>query len=239
MLTASFESQPDRDHVSGTWPAVPCTVPDKASGRPSIDNAEPADLALALARRENWAAEAVIRRYGSGIERLLCRMLGSRRDVEDIAQEVYLRLFTRIDTLEDPSALGSYLYSIAVRVACWELRRRAVRRCMHLTDGGVLPEPPHSPRAADARLALLRFLEIIDSLRPEERTVFVLRRIQGLTLNQIAESLGVSVSTAKRRVVRALGRVQRSMAEDPLFSAYATARRPRRRRATQALALTQ
>jgi len=229
MLTATLESPGLSQPISERVPlAAYARRPEPAACLG--DGAEPAELARALARRESWAAPAVIRRYGAGIERLLCRMLGSRRDVEDIAQEVYLRLFTRIDTLEDPAALGSYLYAIAVRVACWELRRRAVRRCMHLTEGGVLPEPAHSPRESDARLALLRFLEIVERLSEEERAVFVLRRVQGLTLNQIADSLGVSVSTAKRRVVRALGRVHRSMAEDPLFSAYALARRPRRRR---------
>jgi RNA polymerase sigma-70 factor, ECF subfamily len=171
-------------------------------------------LGRALMRHEPWAARAVMERFQPSVQRLLSRMLGVGTDVEDTSQEVFLRLFARIDALEEPAALRAYLHSIAVRVACWELRRRAVRRSVLLSESGTLPEP-YQPLLDDkVQTELLRLSELLSELGSVERRAFVLRRIERRTFNEIADALGVSVSTAKRRVSRVLTRVERVLARE-------------------------
>jgi len=166
-------------------------------------------LGRALIRHEPWAARAVMDRFQPSVQRLLGRMLGAGTDVEDVSQEVFLRLFARIDALEEPAALRAYLHSIAVRVGCWELRRRAVRRAVSLSESGNLPEPPQAVVDDRVQTELLRLGELLSELGSVERRAFVLRRIERRTFNEIADALGVSVSTAKRRVSRVLTRVER------------------------------
>ena len=173
-----------------------------------------AKLGRALMRHEPWAARVVMDRFQPSVRRLLARMLGATTDVEDISQEVFLRLFARIDALEEPAALRAYLHSIAVRVGCWELRRRAVRRSVLLSDSGTLPEPEQPLLDDRVQTELLRLGELLGELGSVERRAFVLRRIERRTFNEIADALGVSVSTAKRRVSRVLTRVERVLARE-------------------------
>jgi RNA polymerase sigma-70 factor (ECF subfamily) len=57
-------------------------------------------------------------------------MLGAQADIEDLTQDTLLVVVRRIDQIRDPAALRSFVYSVAVRVARNDLRRRAVRRCI-------------------------------------------------------------------------------------------------------------
>lgn len=180
-----------------------------ASGQDTIGR-----LGEALMRHEPWAARAVMDRYQPSVQRLLARMLGHGADVEDISQEVFLRLFARIDSLEEPAALRAYLHAIAVRVGCWELRRRAVRRAVLLSDSGTLPEPEQPLVNDQVQTELLRLSELLGQLGSAERRAFVLRRIERRTFNEIAADLGVSVSTAKRRVSRVINRVERVLSRE-------------------------
>jgi RNA polymerase sigma-70 factor (ECF subfamily) len=112
-------------------------------------------------------------------------------------------LFTKIGTLQKPSALRSFLFSITVRCLKSELKRRRIRRWVTLSDTGELPDvsiPGVDPATAQL---LRRFYRVLDRLGAEDRTIFVLRHIQEMTLEEVAEVMQLSLATVKRRLQKA------------------------------------
>ena len=180
-----------------------------------------ADLVAAFVTGEDWAAWAIWSRHAPMVHRLLERALGPDGEAEDLTQDVFLNLFERMRALRDPSALRSFIYSFALRTLKRELRRRKVRRILRLSPSGQPPELPVSAADSEARQLLVRFYQLLDQLGAGERTAFVLRHMEGLKLEEIAESMGVSLATVKRRLSRASLAVSALVQADPSLSSYA------------------
>ena len=177
--------------------------------------ADDADLVHAFARGERWAARAIWRRYAPMVFRLLERALGPNGEAEDLTQDVFLSTFARLPTLRDGEALRSFIYSVALRTLKWELRRRRVRRILHLSDDGQLPELPVRGVDSEARQTLAHFYALLERLGVNDRAAFVLRYMEGLKLEEVAERMGVSLATAKRWVGRASRDVSALVDADP------------------------
>ncbi len=167
------------------------------------------ELVAALCAKQAWAEVAVWRRYASLVHQVAHRSLGSRHDAEDILQQVFFTLFTRIETLQKPSALRSFIFSIAIRTLKAELKRRRIRRWITLSDTGELPDAG-IPGVDPETLELLRkFYRVLDRLGAEDRTIFVLRHLQELTLEEVAEATELSLATVKRRLQKSNLKVSR------------------------------
>jgi RNA polymerase sigma-70 factor (ECF subfamily) len=180
----------------------------------AVSNAEQIELVDALGRGEPWAAEEVWRRHAGGIRRLMTRALGPRPEVEDLTQEVFMRVFSRIGVLREPGALREFVFAVGVNVLKRELRHRWVRRKVFLSESGSVPDV-EAPRAdPEAREALHRCYAILDKLAARERAAFVLRYMEERTFEEVALGLGVSVRTAKRIVSRASERVGKHVGND-------------------------
>ncbi len=188
-------------------------------------HAEDVPLAEALIAGEAWAATATWNKHSPMVFRFLHRALGPRGEVEDLTQEVFLRVFANAGKLREPAALRSFVFSVAIRTLKWELRRRRVRRILQIGGLYDVPEPWVSAVDAESRQALRRFYAILDRLSVEERTAFALRHLEGEKLEDIAAALGVSLATVKRRLERASGIVSRAVGRDPALAAYAEAAR--------------
>jgi RNA polymerase sigma-70 factor (ECF subfamily) len=154
-------------------------------------------LGQAWAHREIWC------RFAPMVFAFLRRALGARHDHEDLLQEVFLRVFRRLDTLENPAALRSFVYSFAIRVVREELRRHRIR-------GGLAARFPDSFGASivphvdfEARELLLRIQGALDRLPGRRRAIFVLRRFDGMELAEIAANLDLSLATVKRDLEKA------------------------------------
>ena len=83
------------------------------------------DLVVGLVAGEAWAMAETWNRFAPMVLMTARRSLGSRAEAEDVAQEVFLRVFRKAKTLRDPDSLRSFIYSFAVRVLKAELRRRS------------------------------------------------------------------------------------------------------------------
>jgi len=151
--------------------------------------------------------------------RLLERGLGPDGEAEDLTQDVFLSSFAGIPKLRDGDALRSFIYSVALRTLKWELRRRRVRRILRLSDSGQLPDLPARGSDSEARQLLAHFYALLEKLPVNDRTAFVLRHIEGLKLEEIAERMGVSLATVKRWVGRASRDVTALVETDPELSA--------------------
>jgi RNA polymerase sigma-70 factor, ECF subfamily len=180
-----------------------------------------ADLVYALRAGEPGAAQAIWDRHSATAHRFLLRALGHPSDeVEDLTQEVFLRVFTRAAVIREPAALREFIVSVAVRVLKWELRRRWVRRVVRLSAGGQLPEVAVPGGDHEARQALARCYAILDRLSTRERLAFVLRYLEDMTMDEVAEQLGTSLSTAKRAVGRATALVSAQVGQDANLRDY-------------------
>lgn len=175
-----------------------------------------ADLVVALQKGTPTAAEAIWDRYSGRVHRFLLHALGrSSEEVEDLTQEVFLRVFTRPGAIRKPAALREFIMSVAVRVMQWELRRRWVRRWVRLSDDGYLPEVAGDAGVdQEARQALERCYAILNTLGVRERTAFALRYIEEMTMEEVASRLKISLSTAKRLVNRSTALVSAEVGRD-------------------------
>ena len=199
-----------------------------AFGRPQLHLAPPGgkthpedhELAEALIAGEPWAAATMYRKHGRMVFRFLHRALGVSGDAEDLTQEVFLQVFSKVHDLRNPHALKSFVFSVAVRVLKWELRSRRTRRFFLVSGFEQFPEPAVAALDAESRQAVKRLYAILDRLRVQERVAFVLRHIEQLKLEEISEALGVSLATVKRRLDRATRIVSREMEQDPSLAPY-------------------
>jgi RNA polymerase sigma-70 factor (ECF subfamily) len=149
------------------------------------------------------------------VGRVLAKALGPGLDIDDLTQEVFARVFVRLPSLRDPSALRPFVLSVAGNVLKWELRRRWVGRQVRLSVTGKLPDVEGTAADTEARQALLRCYRIFDTFKTHERMAFVLRYLEEMTIEEVAATLDTSVSSAKRWVNRAAAKMSARMARDP------------------------
>ncbi|MGD0678051.1 MAG: sigma-70 family RNA polymerase sigma factor [Polyangiaceae bacterium] len=185
-------------------------------------SAEPDDVAIVqgIVAGEEWAARVAWNRYGPMVFGFLDRALNSAGETEDLTQEVFLRVFGAARTIRDPTALRSFIYSSAVRMLRWHLRSKRVRRLFMLSDSGDLPERSSPSDDAEGRQLLERFYRLLDSLGTNERTAFVLRSLEGLSLDEIVQATGASLATVKRRIRSASMRITALARLDPELAGY-------------------
>jgi RNA polymerase sigma-70 factor (ECF subfamily) len=176
------------------------------------------ELVAGLLARDPRAAAQTCRKYAPRVFRVVERTLGLASDAEDITQDIFLRVFSRVQTLREPDAFGSFVLSVALRVIKQQLRSRRVRRILHLT--GHVPDQPVPGLDIEARGTLRRFYDVLDTMPAGERFVFAWRHVEGMTLPEIADLSGVSLSTAKRRLRKATLRVRKKTQADPALSDY-------------------
>jgi RNA polymerase sigma-70 factor (ECF subfamily) len=177
-------------------------------------SADDAMLARAALVGQVWAQREIWFRFAPMVYGLFRRALGSRHDPDDLTQEVFLRVFRRLYTLEKASAIRSFVYSVAVRVLSEEIRRLRVRR--RIVDEHQNPSMPSSSSPSDfeTRETLMCVQRMLDGMRDKYRAVFVLRHVDGLELHEIAVGLDVSLATVKRYLNKAVASIHRSVSRE-------------------------
>lgn len=161
-----------------------------------------ASLVAGLVARDPDAALAAWDRFSPVVRGLIARYLGTS-ETEDLVQDVFLHFFRKIGDLREPSAVGSYLVGITMRVTRGTIRRRRLRSWLRLTSDGNVPEIPVHGADLESRETLTRIERMLAELDPEVRMAFVLRHVHRMELAAVATALGCSLATAKRRVLRA------------------------------------
>jgi RNA polymerase sigma-70 factor (ECF subfamily) len=186
-----------------------------------------AELVAGLQADQAWARREVWVRYSERVRRYLARTLGRpAHDVEDLTQEVFLRLFVRRGGIRKPESLREFTMAIASHVLKWSLRARWVRRKIRLSADGELPEVAADRRPEEeTHDALRRCRLILDGLGARERVAFSLRFMEEMTMEEVAATMRVSLSTAKRLVNRAAANVAERVGSDPDLRRYFAAKK--------------
>jgi RNA polymerase sigma-70 factor (ECF subfamily) len=188
-----------------------------AGGAPPLGDAQ---VVQGLADGHAWAASLAWERYGPMVYRLFSRALGGASECDDLTQDVFLVAFTAIGRLRDPDAFRSFIYACALRRLRSHLRRKRVLSFFPLFSPEQLPDPPVQAADDEGREALARFYRTLEKLDANERTAYVLRHLEGLSLVQVASATGASLATVKRRLARAAERVARYAKEDSVLTRY-------------------
>jgi RNA polymerase sigma-70 factor (ECF subfamily) len=110
--------------------------------------------------------------------------------------------------------------AIAIRRAQEEIRRRRVRRWFAPLTTQLLALPPTTEMDPEAREVIVHLYGIIDRLRLKDRTIYILRYIEGLEHTQISQTLSISVSTVRRRLARLSRRVGQLVRADAVLAEY-------------------
>ena len=177
--------------------------------------ARDADVARGLVAGEVWAIAETWHRFAPIVLMTAERSLGSRAEAEDMAQEVFCRVFRKAKTLRDPDRLRSFVYSVVVRVLKAELRRRKVRGWFPFFQPEAPPDVAFRASDFESRDLLGRLYALLDRLSPRDRLVFVLRRMESMTVDEIAATMDISISTVKRSMAHASSRLSRWVEADP------------------------
>jgi RNA polymerase sigma-70 factor (ECF subfamily) len=158
------------------------------------------------------AFEELVRRHKDRVYRLAVRMVGEDFGLaEDVAQETFVQAWRSLPRFRADSQFGTWLYRIAVNRSL-----NAKRRCPS-EDGKDGREPlagvADPERTVEARSQLEALTAAVAELTPDQRSAFVLREVEGLHYEQIAQILGVSPSAVKSRLYRARVEILQAMAE--------------------------
>jgi len=163
----------------------------------------------------------LLHRHADLVRGVLVRTLGSTHDVDDLCQETFLTVIRRCHTLRDPSALRSFVVSVAIRLARNEVRKRALRRFVGLDASHELPcAHPHDAAVAQG---IRHLYSALDQLDANVRMAFVLRFVEGFDLAETAAACGCSLATVKRRLVRAQRRFEAISRRDPVLRSFVAA----------------
>lgn len=160
------------------------------------------------------AFEALFRRHAPSMNRLAFRLTHDEADADDLVQDAFVQGFDALDRLRDPAAVGVWLRSILVRTAARRSRRRRIARRLGIRVGGGADVS--TVVAADAPpevvLELRQMTQVLARAPREAGVALILHRVEGLTLAEIADLLGVSEPTIKRRI-RAAEQILRAREE--------------------------
>jgi RNA polymerase sigma-70 factor (ECF subfamily) len=174
------------------------------------------DLALvhAVKNGDVSAFEELVKRYDARLVRIAQNITHNREDAEDVVQETFLKAFQHLAGFQENSKFSTWLIRIAMNQSLMKLRKRHPGREVSLDNGFQSEEEDHLPidvadwapnpeelyRAGELQEILRKTLQ---GLGAGLRAVFVLRDIEGLSLEQTAEVLGLSLPAVKARSLRA------------------------------------
>jgi RNA polymerase sigma-70 factor, ECF subfamily len=203
------------------------------AGAQSSLSEEDARLVRGLRAGIESAYEELLTRYQQPVYGIVYRLLGDQNDACDVVQEIFLKVFRSVHSFKERSSFRTWIYRIAVNEAHnhrrWFSRHRKREVAIDREDGAygafeIAPDPGPSPFdfALDRETHLL-IERALEEISPVFRTAVVLRDIEGLGYEEIAEILQISLGTVKSRILRgreALRRVLSERLEPGLAAAF-------------------
>jgi RNA polymerase sigma-70 factor (ECF subfamily) len=183
--------------------------------QPNVREPVSDELALVRAakRGDVQAFEELVKRYDRNVFRIAQHITQNREDAEDVVQEAFLKAYGNLEQFQEQSKFYTWLVRIAVNEALMKLRRRRPERMVSLdedvkTEDDTLPRevadwspnPEQMYNQSELRDILTR---TIQGLPAGFRTVFVLRDVEGLSTEETAQALDLSIPAVKSRLLRA------------------------------------
>jgi RNA polymerase sigma-70 factor (ECF subfamily) len=171
-----------------------------------------------LMRRDPRAAAVFYDRFGDRINRLVWRLLGADDEHDDVVNHVFVQILSSVGKLKKVDSLADWITGVTVNTVHKEIRSRKYRRIVQPV--AELPEPQVNLGSHEDKLVLRCVYTVLQRMKADDRIVFVLRFVEGNTLNEVAQIGGYSLATAKRRVVRAKAEFSKRAVKDPFLASH-------------------
>lgn len=174
---------------------------------------EDALLVVRAAEGDDEAFEALVHRHAPVLLRLATRLLGSPTEAEDAVQEAFVSAWRKLPEFRGDARFGTWMHRIVTNRCLNVLRSRQPVTALDSVPEPQAPEHQVSPpRAAEAHAAVRDLSRAIEGLSPEQRVCWVLRELDGVPYESIAESVGISQEAVRGRVFRARRYLTEAMA---------------------------
>ncbi len=187
----------------------------------TLNQYDDSELVIACQSGSREAMEFLVKKHQRSVSSLLYQLAPDWSDTSDLSQEVFIRVYRGIHSLRNPKTFRSWLNQIVINLFYDELRRRPRRLPTVSIDAPIesdsgesdlvreIPDPSLKPDEISLAQELDTVIKKAMSQLPEQfRTAIVLRELQGLSYEEIAESIGCELGTVKSRIARARGRLQ-------------------------------
>jgi RNA polymerase sigma-70 factor (ECF subfamily) len=202
---------------------MPALNLEPTSDRLAADTGSDVQLALSAAAGNASAFETIVRRNNRLLFRTARGIVPDDAEAQDVVQETYLRAFTNLQSYRGDSTLGTWLARIAINVALTSQRKKG--RLVQLEDSGEADEPAeepefamptaprHNPDEMAERGEMRALLQIcIEALPVIYRSVFILRAVEEMSVDETAYALGVTQEVVKTRFLRARAMLRERLA---------------------------
>lgn len=181
-----------------------------------VGSADDRELVRRAQSQEKEAFEELIRRHQHRVFAVAGGILRKREDVEDIAQQVFVKAYFSLKRFDQRAAFSTWLYKITVN-ECWDLlRKKKVRPLVYEADLSqeqarqVLnsaEKKNEGPDISERLEARQRVERLLDGLDERDRLMLMLKEVEGFSIEEIAEVLDLNANTVKVRLFRARRRV--------------------------------
>jgi RNA polymerase sigma-70 factor (ECF subfamily) len=165
------------------------------------------ELMLAYGRGDAGAFETLYKRHRGPVYRFVLRAIKNRSTAEELFQEVWIRVIEARSRYTPQARFTTWLYTIAHNLLVDHWRRKGLT-LVQLDEEQLVAAPDNPARQAEAREALTRLLQAIESLPAAQREAFLLHEEAGLSVAEIAAATGTNDEAAKSRLRYAMAKLK-------------------------------
>ncbi len=187
---------------------------------PKLGSNNESDLVKKLSHGDFEAYELLFERYGSKLYRFVFSYLKSDVDSEDLVQEVFMKLWENKENLKSNKSFQSYLFTIAFNSIKQRFNLKIRKdKFKHDLIEWFSQEQPSLESRKDFEILLDKLDQLIDQLPEKRKKVFILRKKEGKSIEEIANELEISPKTVKNQITEAMKFFKKSFKEDNISSA--------------------
>jgi RNA polymerase sigma-70 factor (ECF subfamily) len=188
----------------------------RASGAKTSGIVDDRELVRRAQRLDKEAFEELVRRHQHRVFAVAGGVLRQREDVEDVAQQVFVKAYFSLKRFDQRAAFSTWLYKITVN-ECWDLlRKRKVRPLIYESDlsedqarqfGAPDERRQREPDISEKLEERQRVERLLEGLDERDRTMLILKEVEGFAVEEIAQILELNANTVKVRLFRARRRI--------------------------------
>lgn len=175
------------------------------------------ELVLLCQQGERTAQAEFYQKYREEVARIAYKVLGPDADLEDVVQDVFIEVFRSIERFKGNAKITTWLYRVCVNVALQKVRRTKRRPEGHVTEKDDLPTHETPLRALERKDSARIVYQILESVAPKKRVVFILHEILGLSSKEISRIVDANVLTVRTRLHYARKEFHERALETDLF----------------------
>ncbi len=183
------------------------------SGKPMEEDRE---LIQRFKDGDKSSFEKLVKKYEAKVFNTIYSLIGDSMEADDIAQEVFMKVYQRLEGFNFESKFTTWLYRITVNTSLDHMRKRKTKVVsLDSEDGKRIKELLYlsiDPSEALERRELQEMIQmLLNSISPKYRTVLVLKEIEGLSYKEISKAIGCSIGTVESRLFRARAELRRRL----------------------------